>query len=150
MKKFLLGLVVLSLFSANVFATQEDEMNGLIEVMKKATMTSSILIGSNYTVARTVFDRLQKKGTYTENRILYAGNKYKIIGIGCEGILDLDVKVLDSNGNVVASDTKVDNFPEATFIPTSTGTYTINVIAYNTTDASAFNYNFFCCILAFQ
>lgn len=52
----------------------------------------------------------------------------------------LDITIFDANGNEIVKDAKTDNLPDVTFTPKSTGTYTIKVLAYSTSDSGFVNW----------
>ena len=59
-----------------------------------------------------------------------AGVKYAVVGGGDNGTKDLDVYILDADGQVVAKDELADNFPVVEFTPRRSGRYTIRVLMY--------------------
>jgi len=62
---------------------------------------------------------------------LYGGNDYAIIG-ACDGdCKDVDITVLDDDGNVVKRDTSTDDLPVVEFSLKNTGRYTIKVNMYS-------------------
>lgn len=58
------------------------------------------------------------------------GVKYAVVGGGDNGTKDLDIYILDENGNEVAKDALADNFPIVEFTPPRNGRYTIRVLMY--------------------
>lgn len=67
---------------------------------------------------------------------LNAGNCYRVIGVGGQGISDLDLFIIDQNGNAIAQDTATDNFPvlglgSDMVCPQWTGTFYIRALAYS-------------------
>jgi hypothetical protein len=60
-----------------------------------------------------------------------AGVKYAVVGGGDNGTKDLDVYILDENGNEVAKDALADNIPIVEFTPRRSARYTIRVVMYD-------------------
>lgn len=56
---------------------------------------------------------------------LYAGNSYRLLGVGDDGVKNLDVYLYDLDGKVVASDGTDSREPVIEFKPQSTATYYI-------------------------
>jgi len=68
--------------------------------------------------------------------VLQAGNCYRVIGVGGDGIADLDLFIQDENGNTLAQDTATDNFPvlglgDDMVCPRWTGNFYIRALAYS-------------------
>jgi hypothetical protein len=63
------------------------------------------------------------------------GRCYRIIGVGGQGVRDLDLRLRDTNGNVVDQDVATDNFPvlglQRPLCLNWTGTFQIEVIMYS-------------------
>lgn len=62
---------------------------------------------------------------------LKASRKYTFIGGGDDDVKDLDLKLMDSKGTIVASDTKDDRVPVVHFKPSVDGSYTIRLINHS-------------------
>jgi hypothetical protein len=60
---------------------------------------------------------------------LYAGNQYRILGVGDKDVANLDLVLHDSDGNTVRYDETADPQPELQFTPDSTATYFVVVHA---------------------
>ena len=114
-----------------------------VDMHKKTMLLSGVLLASDYKFIRSVIDVLQYRNEYVESRTFYLGNTYKIYGMGSDGITDLDIQIIDENGNVVIKDTQTDNLPIVEFTPTKTGKYTIKVLAYNVEEAKKSDDNLF-------
>jgi len=67
-----------------------------------------------------------------------AGVKYAIVGGGDNGTIDLDLFVLDEDGNVVVKDVLTDNIPVVEFIPQRNARYTIKFLMYDGHTAGGF------------
>ena len=80
---------------------------------------------------------LKKNGGSCEFNISLSDSKtYMFVGGGDDDATDVDIKIKDSKGNVVGSDTKTDNEPIVKFRPAESGTYTI--VLSNHSDMLAF------------
>lgn len=67
--------------------------------------------------------------------VLQAGYCYRVIGVGGPSMADLDLWIVDENGNPIAQDTATDNFPvlglgSNTICPRWTGPFYIRALAY--------------------
>ena len=67
---------------------------------------------------------------------LNPNNMYRIVAAGDNGAKDLDIRVLDPQGNVVAEDNLTTAVPEVTFRPSREQDYTIQLRLYNSTNNS--------------
>lgn len=67
-----------------------------------------------------------------------AGVKYAVVGGGDNGTKDLDIYILDDNGNEVAKDALTDNFPVVEFTPRRSGRYTVRVLMYDSGNNGGF------------
>ncbi len=68
--------------------------------------------------------------------VLEAGRCYRLIGVGGPSMSDLDLFIVDENGNAIAQDTATDNFPvlglgDAPICPRWTGPFFIRALAYS-------------------
>ncbi|MEZ4405914.1 MAG: hypothetical protein R3A52_05515 [Polyangiales bacterium] len=63
------------------------------------------------------------------------GQCYKIIGVGGPGVIDLDLKLYDPQGNMVDQDIATDNFPviglQHPLCPTTAGQYRLEALMYS-------------------
>jgi hypothetical protein len=101
----------------------------LADLLVKMAAISAKLMETGYTVVHIEVDRLQKGQIYSASRTLHGGNSYKIVGLGGKGIGDLDMKLVDSDGDTVAKDTEADNVPIVDIAPKTEGSYTVKVAA---------------------
>ena len=60
---------------------------------------------------------------------LYAGNQYRILGVGDKDVSNLDLVLHDSDGNTVTYDETSDPQPALEFTPDATATYFVVVHA---------------------
>jgi hypothetical protein len=68
--------------------------------------------------------------------VLEAGACYRLIGVGGPTMSDLDLFIVDENGNAIAQDTATDNFPvlglgETPICPRWTGPFYVRALAYS-------------------
>lgn len=68
--------------------------------------------------------------------VLQVGYCYRVIGVGGPTMNDLDLWIIDENGNPIAQDTATDNFPvlgagSGTICPRWTGPFYIRALAYS-------------------
>ena len=106
----------------------------LADVLSRTIVICAALSGDDYNLAHIEVDRLSEGESYTFTRKLYAGNNYKIVGIGGQGVEDLDIYVYDANGDLVDRDTQTDNVPIVNFHVYSTQVYQIKVKFYSAED----------------
>lgn len=90
-----------------------------------------LLYSSGYSVANVYIDRMHPGSSYQVSRSLYSGNDYIIIGVGGHGVADLDLKLYDSDGNLIAKDTSTDNIPTITVSPSRSATYIVETDIYS-------------------
>ena len=62
---------------------------------------------------------------------LIAGVNYKIAGVCDTDCPDLDIKLLDQNGNTLANDALIDSLPIVNFRPTRGGPYKVRMVMYD-------------------
>jgi hypothetical protein len=62
---------------------------------------------------------------------LIAGVNYKIAGVCDNDCPDLDIKLMDQDGNTLANDALTDSLPIVTFRPTRGGAYKVRVVMYD-------------------
>lgn len=89
--------------------TGDIQLDTIIDKLAKA---ASDLNDEGYTVVHITIDNGLKGEKYTATRNLYSGNDYKVIGVGGDGISDLDIALLDKDDNVVDKDTEDDAKPQ--------------------------------------
>ena len=68
--------------------------------------------------------------------VLEAGRCYRVIGVGGPAMRDLDLFIVDENGNAIAQDTATDNFPvlglgDTPICPRWTGPFYVRALAYS-------------------
>lgn len=108
------------------------------------------LHNEGYDVANVYFDRLTLGSSYQMTRNLYGGNDYKIVGLGENGIADLDLKVTDSFGNST-TDISQDAVPMISGSVTRNDVYAIETNLYSVyTDVDATAEFYFATIIAFK
>jgi hypothetical protein len=66
---------------------------------------------------------------------LIAGVNYKIAGVCDNDCPDLDIKLIDQNGNTLASDALTDSLPIVDFRPTRGGAYRVRMVMYDCNNA---------------
>lgn len=78
-------------------------------------------------------DRTDDDGTDVFTAELDGGEDFKIVAVcdeDCDDI-DINIKVYDLNGNLVAEDVETDDYPEVNVRPRYTSRFRIKVIMYN-------------------
>jgi hypothetical protein len=126
--------------SAQGVATYSKEaMDDLATLLKKATKDGySMQPGTT-----TIFGGWLKKGQAKGNEAwvplitmqnLDPNKSYRVIAAGDNDTIDLDLRVLDPDGKVVAIDTTELRDAEVTFRPTRRQNYTIEMRLYNSKD----------------
>jgi hypothetical protein len=91
--------------STPVHAQSGSGDSQLDSMIAKLTEAAATLDDQGYTVVNFTIDNGLKGEKYITQRKLYTGNDYKIMGVGGDGIVDLDISLLDGDGNVVDKDT---------------------------------------------
>jgi hypothetical protein len=66
---------------------------------------------------------------------LIAGVNYKIAGVCDNDCPDLDIKLIDQDGNTLANDALTDSLPIVTYRPTRGGPYKVRVVMYDCNSA---------------
>jgi len=138
MKRAIIILIVIGFLSFSYDGINRlrgsDEEEKLRDILARTVALTATVYAHDYRIAHMEVDRLERKEHYRFQRKLYSSNVYKIIGVGGQGIKDLDIKIYDSNGNLLAKDTSEDNFPEITVDINETDVYTIEAIAFELED----------------
>ncbi len=71
---------------------------------------------------------LLKDGEYTNLDVtLVVGREYRLVGVCDQDCGDLDMKLYNKNGTLVASDTSTDDIPLVDVSPVSAGDYTLKL-----------------------
>ncbi|NPV81602.1 MAG: hypothetical protein HPY52_15295 [Firmicutes bacterium] len=129
-------------------STPEQELAGILE---RAINVMDAMIKGGYTIEHIEFDSVKLGEVYSVPYNLYAGNLYKIIGIGGNGIADLDIHILDSDNNLLAADTLNDDVPEVDVSPKADGAFRIDTSFESLEPAhSPSEYYYFCYIVGFR
>lgn len=71
-----------------------------------------------------------------------AGTTYLIVAVGCDTAEDIDIAVVDQEGNVVAADTDDTTSSAVAFEPTYTGRFVVAVNMASTTNGDAAHYGY--------
>jgi len=123
MKKILLILLIIGLYSSTAFADRGVAAS-------KAIKAGFELERRGYTV-REIPGTYLRQGRYrTYNRYLYGGNCYAIVGVGDNRVRDLDVIIWNRNWRRVARDNDSSDVTVASFCPRRSGTYRIRTKMY--------------------
>ncbi len=85
------------------------------------------MLDNGWVVEHIEFDWMRLGEVYVSTETLSAGHTFKIVGVGGHGIADLDIRVYDENGNLVAADTLNDDVPEVDITPAWTGPFRVEV-----------------------
>lgn len=140
---FLIGVPV----SASANTGHSQMQNLLVDISDTVTT----LTNEGYSVANIYMDRLTLDTSYQMSRTLYEGHDYVIVGIGGDGVRDLDLRLYNILGTLVGEDDSIDNLPLLTVTPGSDAVYSVE------TDVYAVNSNvrsgdelFFATIIAFK
>ncbi|HET6253321.1 MAG TPA: hypothetical protein VFE32_04580 [Puia sp.] len=72
-------------------------------------------------------------GASTINVTLTGGTSYAFIGGGDDDVTDIDIKISNTGGTILAQDTKNDNYPVVEFTPEYSGTYEIKLLNWSPT-----------------
>lgn len=82
---------------------------------------------------------LDDSGSRTYEVSMVRGGRYKVVGVCDNDCSDVDIKVLDPNGQLVAEDLLIDDAPIVNVSPDSTGKYRVRVLMVDC-DASSCYY----------
>ncbi len=61
---------------------------------------------------------------------LTQGGRYGFVAVGDDNVTDIDLQLVDQDGNMVDEDINVDNFAAVTFDPQQNGVYDLRVIMF--------------------
>lgn len=84
--------------------------------------------GYNRSVAGPVFGNLANGSRSSHELTVVGGNQYVLFGACDNDCRDVDLKIFDTNGNVLLQDVAVDDTPVLTFTANSSGKYRVEVI----------------------
>lgn len=124
----------------------EEKKDALTELYGKLSAVSPKVVKAGYTILHIEFDRLGSGPSVTFKRQLQKGFKYKIVGVGAQGIADIEVKLLDSKNKVVAKDEGQDGVGIINLAPAASGTYTVRVAAAKMDGEEGARPYFFCLV----
>lgn len=129
-----------SVYAQRSVATYSKEaMENLVPLLAKAANDQFTMEPST----STMYGGWLPKGNKTGNekwismlvmRSLDPNKQYRLIAAGDNDIRDLDIRVLDPNGKVIAEDVGVSRLAEITFRPTREQDYTIQMRVYDSVD----------------
>lgn len=131
MRKVKLVLVAAVCLIATI-AFPVSAMSPAEELARLLDRTDSALaefIKAGYLIEHVEVDWLAEGQSYIVPIELAAGYDYKILGIGGDGIADLDIRVYDANKNLIAQDTLTDDVPEVDIKALGSGTIWVEIIA---------------------
>ncbi|MBX3169778.1 MAG: hypothetical protein KF760_20410 [Candidatus Eremiobacteraeota bacterium] len=129
---------------ASVALAEEPAKDDLSELYSKLGAVSPKVVKAGFTILHVEFDRLAPGGEYTLKRQLSAQNKYKLVGVGSQGITDLTLRLIDSKGKVEANDPRPDSVAIVNLVPKISGMFTIKLGARRITG----NQPYFFCLIA--
>ena len=97
--------------------------------MKAALYTSAICeFGWEFDGSASFYGALLEEGeSVSSSRWYERGTKYNIWAYGDDDAIDLDIRVVDEDGKVVAKDLESDAAPNCDFRPKSSGSYTVTI-----------------------
>ena len=102
----------------------DQQVNNQLDTMERNASGKTRLF-------RSPMFRLNEGATQDYNVSLIAGVSYMIGGVCDNDCPDLDIKLLDPNGNEVASDVATDSVPIVSHTASRTGSYTVRVVMYD-------------------
>jgi len=88
---------------------------------------------------------LQEGSANSYTVYLSAGTTYCFVGGGTKNAIDVDIKVINQSGTVVASDSKIDGLPIVEFTPQYSGDYDVELSLYSCESSGSF-----CCMTLLQ
>ena len=91
------------------------------------TAFDALLADDKYRMQESLYDNLYSSGDETFQIQLESGGPYTILGACDDDYGDLDLHLMDRNGNELDADTDVDSFPMLSVTPSSAGTCTVRV-----------------------
>ena len=97
------------------------------------TAYDALLAGDKYRLEESLYGDLDSSDDETFQVELQSGRPYTILGACDDDCEDMDLFLMDRNGNELASDTEVDSFPLVSITPSYTGTFQVRVKMYDCT-----------------
>lgn len=121
----LVGLMIL-FFTGNSFAQTDQEY--IDNIKAKLRLAENIAREKGFAQSHeTKIGKLRGEEVETITTELDAGEDYFILGICDEDCSDMDMRILDSNNNVITSDEENDDTPVLQITPRQTARYKIQV-----------------------
>lgn len=122
---FILLLLASSAFAVSAYLSQTG--------LKAAIYTGMISeLGWEYDGSACFYGALlEEGGSVSSSRWFERGTKYNIWAYGDEDALDLDIRVTDENGRVIAQDIDYDASPNCDFRPKKSGSYMVTITNYS-------------------
>lgn len=145
MKKIILTFLTMVMLSVSATAYTVESYT---DIMAKAILSSKVVFYVDMSVRHLMIDTLQKGDTYVQTLYFDANTEYRIVGMGGDGISDLDIAVFSEAGVEIAKDNKTDNAPEVTFKLFQSQTCKIQTTVYNTLAGQEREQNLFFVIVA--
>ncbi len=126
-KSLLAAIAALTLLAAPVASAQVPDPYAR-ELAQKLTQAQTVLAETGYARGAGPFaGGLGQGGSYRFNVTLRAGQDYRIVGVCDERCRDLDMRLFDPNGQLLAQDVLEDSVPVIHVIPGFTGQHTVEV-----------------------
>ena len=149
MKKigYLACLVVGLMFLVNAQSYAKDPDEEVSGLLQRIILLSAKMHQQGYTIVHIEVDKLEQGQKYMTSRRLFNDNHYKIAGIGGVGISDLDIKLYDSNNNLIDEDTSTDNIPEVYVSPRWSGDFFIRTSFHSLSRGYPTNSEYFFCYM---
>lgn len=131
MKKKIYGAIIFVLLSATVlFAGKSDCVRNLNEI---AALVESK--GATVNHVQSEYGYLGEGESFIVKNTCYNTVTYFILAAGGNDALDVDIKVYDENGNLVAEDSDDESVAVAIFAPKWTGTFYFKITLYSSSRA---------------
>ena len=133
-KKF----VTLCLVAAMLFSLPLAAFGTVAGAKRSAYAIARTFSNMGFNVRDTYqYGLLMRGESHTIKTTLYAGNAYVFIAGGCEDAYDVDIRVFDENGNLVARDSDHEDVAVAEVTPRWTGPFYIKITMYDSTSNGA-------------
>jgi len=147
LKKLLFSLILLSMLSLSVNAVTKESM---ALILIKTRVSTMFMMQAGFNISSVVINKANYKEEISDYRTFSAGTTYKFYGAGSDGILDLDISLVDDDGNIVAADTKKDNLPMVTYTPTKTQSLKIKVLPYSVENSCKYDKNLYSLVIGYK
>jgi len=109
-----LAAVAVLLLAALPASANDPNLEELVQILGHVSNVMTTLVNNGFVIEHLELDSMGVDETYRVPYPLYAGLEYIVVGIGGPAIADFDVYILDDTGELVISDTEVNQISAVT------------------------------------